>query len=597
MIPNESISLLDFDIYSRRISFFYKNKEKIGSSLGIFLTILYAVISITLFLFYFIRTLRKDEVTASDSTIYPTTIPSIDINDNIFYLAFGLEHPTKFSRFIDEKIYYPEVLYIERYKESGHSVKKEQTILNIERCDITKFGGEYQNLFQEEDINNSYCLKDFNLTLKGGFKFDKMSFIKINIYPCVNSTENNNHCKPQNEIDFYLTSGYFSILAKDIGLNPFNYSFPTLPLVQDIYTVIDKSFRTEFIVYFGITEIDTDSGLFTTDIKKDIYLKYINNYHSIFLVEDEDYLSGKEILSAQIRLQDNIYFQKRSYAKMSQVFSTTGGYMQVISTMFALISLLTKKISLEKKLLNSLFNFNIKNKKIILCVEYQKKLDYNTTLNKGRDSCFIPYEAKKSIISNMRNRRRNSILILNKKDTTSPALKKRISKDNQILKNVQNYRNSKFNEDLNKIFKNLSKEKEQNSNTNVNDQSINRSKVEMLNKEENSNRNQINEIFGKNIEKKNPHLLTNFNLIKDFKIVDKGNCPTIKFNLFDYYCLRKFSKKRTEIELFKFGINFYKSQMDIINFFNIMFLTQIMLTQKSEKKHNILSQKIELSIN
>lgn len=37
--------------------------------------------------------------------------------------------------------------------------------------------------------------------------------------------------------------------------------------------------------------------------------------------------------------------------------------------------------------------------------------------------------------------------------------------------------------------------------------------------------------------------------------------------------------------------------MDIINFFNIMFLTQIMLTQKSEKKHNILSQKIELSIN
>ena len=596
MFPKESISLLDFDIYSRRISFFYKNKEKIGSSLGIFLTILYAVISITLFLFYFIRTIRKDEVTASDSTIYPTAIPSIDINNNIFYLAFGLEHPTKFFRFIDEKIYHPEVLYVERYKESGQSVKKVETILNIERCDVTKFGGEYQNLFQEEDIYNSYCLKDFNLTLKGGFKFDKMSFIKINIYPCVNSTENNNHCKPQNEIDFYLTSGYFSILAKDIGLNPFNYSFPTLPLVQDLYTVIDKSFRTEFIIHFGITEIDTDIGLFTTNIKKDIYLKYINNFHNIFLVEDDDYLSGKEILTAQIRLQDNIYFQKRSYAKMSQVFSTTGGYMQVISTIFALISLLTKKISLEKKLLNSLFNFNIKNKKIILCVEYQKKLDYNTTLNKGSDNNFIPYEAKKSIISHMRNRRRNSILILDKNDTT-PALRKRISKDNEILKNVHNYRKSNFNEDINEIFKNLSKEKEQNSNTNVNDQSINRSKVEMLNKEPNSNRNQINEIFDKKIEKKISHKLANFNLIKDFKIIDKGNCSTINFNLFDYYCLKKFSKKRTEIELFKFGINFYKSQMDIINFFNIMFLTQIMLTQKSEKKHNILCQKIELSIN
>jgi len=596
MFPKESISLLDFDIYSRRISFFYKNKEKIGSSLGIFLTISYVMISLSLFLFYLIRTVRKDEVTPSDSTIYPKTIPSIDINNNIFYLAFGLEHPTKFSRFIDETIYYPEVLYVQRNKEYGQFVKKEETILNIERCDMTKFGGEYQNLFQKEEIYNSYCLKDFNLTLKGGFKFDKMSFIKINIYPCVNRTENNNHCKPQKEIDSYLTSGYFSILTKDIGLNPFNYSFPTLPLVQDIYTVIDKSFRTEFIIYFGITEIDTDTGLFMTNIKKDTYLKYINNYHSIFLVEDDDYLSGKEILTAQIRLQDNIYFQKRSYAKMSQVFSTTGGYMQLISTFFAIISLLTKKISLEKKLLNSLFNFNIKKKKIILCVEYQKKLDYNTTLNKGRDSSFIPYEAKKSIISHMRNRRRNSILILNKNDNNiSPASKNRISRDNQLLKNAQNYRNSQINESIKEIFQRISKEKEQN--TNVNDNSINRSKVEMLNKEDNSNGNQINEFLDKKIEKKIPNKLSNFNLIKDFKIIDKGNCATIHFNLFDYYCLRSFSKKSTEIELFRFGINFYKSQMDIINFFNIMFLTQIMLTQKSEKKHNILSQKIELSIN
>jgi len=538
MFPKESISFLDFDIYSRRISFFYKNKEKIGSSLGMFLTVLYALISISLFLFYFIRTIRKDEVTASDSTIYPNTIPSIDINKNIFYLAFGLEDPKKYNRFIDEKIYYPEVLYVQRQKESGQFVKKEETILNIERCDVNKFGDEYQNLFQKEEIYNSYCLKDFNVTLKGGFKFDKMSFIKINIYPCVNSSENNYHCKPQKEIDSYLTSGYFSILAKDIGLNPFNYSFPTFPLVQDIYTVIDRSFRTEFIIYFGITEIGTDTGLFTTNIKKDTYLKYINNYNSIFLVADNDYSSRREILSAQIRLQDSIYFQKRSYGKMSQVFSTTGGYMQVISTIFAIISLLTKKISLEKKLLNSLFNFNIKNKKIILCVEYQKKLDYNTTLNKGRDSCFIPYEAKKSIISNLRNRR-NSILILNKNDTISPDLKKRISKDNPFLKNVRGYRNSKFNPDINEIYKNLSKEKEQN--TNVNDQSINRSKVEMLNKEDNVNGNQISEVLGKNIEKRIPHKLSEFNLIKDFKLVDKGNCATIYFNLCDYYCLRSFS--------------------------------------------------------
>ena len=79
-------------------------------------------------------------------------------------------------------------------------------------------------------------------------------------------------------------------------------------------------------------------------------------------------------------------------------------------------------------------------------------------------------------------------------------------------------------------------------------------------------------------------------------LFNKGNCSIIDFNIFDYYCLRKITKKSTEIELFNFGLNFYKSQMDIINFFNIILLTQIMLTQKSDKKQNILSQTIELSI-
>ena len=37
--------------------------------------------------------------------------------------------------------------------------------------------------------------------------------------------------------------------------------------------------------------------------------------------------------------------------------------------------------------------------------------------------------------------------------------------------------------------------------------------------------------------------------------------------------------------------------MDIINFFNIIILTQIMLTQQSDKKNNILNQTLELSIN
>ncbi len=596
MFPEEKISFLDFDIYSRRISFFYKNKEKIGSSLGFMLTVLYAMISLVLFLYYFIKFIKREEVTASDSTIYPTNFPSIDINNDIFYLAFGLEHPNKLIRYIDERIYYPEVVFVERIKEEGVFSDRKETILNFERCNYLKFGKDYQNLFHKEEVYNSYCLKDFNLTLEGGLKYDRISYIRINIYPCINNTENNNHCLPQNEIDNYLSSTSFSILAKDIGLNPFNYSFPIVPVIQDIHTNVDKSSLNEFVIYFGITEIDTEKGLFSSSIKKDIYLKYVNSYNSIFFYENEVKSTKREILTAQIRLEDNIHFQKRAYFKMSQVLSTTGGYMQVISTIFSLISILTKKISLEKKLLNSLFNFNVRQKKIIFSIKYEKKLDYNSPLNKRKDSAFIPYEAKKSIISSLKSRRK-SIFVYNKKEQDiSPVMKRKISQDHPSIKNIQ-MQNPITEEGILGIIKKISKTKLKTQKDNNNsEQNINRSNINMLNKEDIiSNENQLEKQLEQYKEKKYNYF-KDFNLIKDFKFIDRGNCSTINFNLLDYYCLRKITRKKTEIELFRFGINFYKSQMDIINFFNVLFLTQIMLTQQSEKKQDFLSQKIEFNI-
>ena len=106
---------------------------------------------------------------------------------------------------------------------------------------------------------------------------------------------------------------------------------------------------------------------------------------------------------------------------------------------------------------------------------------------------------------------------------------------------------------------------------------------------------QINKIYED--KKENKRKKSNFNIIKDLQNFDKGRRATIKFNLFDYYCLKKITKKTTEIELFNFGINFYKSQMDIINVFNIIILTQIMLTQQKDKNQNILNKTLELSIN
>ena len=588
MHTHEKFDFLDFDKYSRRISFFYKNKEKFGSTFGFILTVLYTVLSLIIFLVYFVKTLKREEVRVSDSTVYPTEIPSIEINNDLFYISFGLENSNILTKYIDESIYYPEVLYIEKIKENGEFILKSEKILNIERCDIKNFGEDHKHLLENDIINNSYCLKDINDTLKGGFKFNEMSYIKINIFPCINNTNNNNHCKPKNIIDQYLKSSYFSILLKDIGFNLFNYTVPIVPIFQYFRAALDKYIFKEYMIYFGVVEISTDIGLFTNEYKEEKYLKYMRDLHSFFFIDNENFHFDKGIFSAQIMLEDYIYTQKRSFTKMSEVFSSTGGYMQVISTILALIALLTKKFSLEQKLLNILFNFNIKQKKIILCIEYGKKLDFKTS-EKNLGKNFFLYEPKKSIIS--KKSRRDSVIILNTTNNNLnnniTTIKRSVTMQNPNLTGMKelSYKSNSYisKEGSSILIKKLPKEKEKE------DPNINRSKVNMIYKGDDL---KINELFQIKKPKKKK---STFNYLEDLKSLDKGGRTNINFSIFDYYCLRKINKnKNAEIELFNFGINFFKNQMDIINFFNIIILTQVMLTKQSDKKENYLNRTIEL---
>ena len=180
------------------------------------------------------------------------------------------------------------------------------------------------------------------------------------IYPCKNTTENKNHCKSRKIIDNYFTSGYFSVLIKDFGLNPSNFSFPVLPTLKDIYTTIDRRILRNFYIKFGVTEIHTDVSIINENIEKEKYLQYRNNFQTFQFREEKDYLAGKSMCVTHLELDDSVFIQKRIYTKLSEVFSKIGGYMQLMNTAFSLLTLLINNFHTELKLMNSIFHFNIK---------------------------------------------------------------------------------------------------------------------------------------------------------------------------------------------------------------------------------------------
>ena len=370
-----NLTLFDVDIYAKKLGLFHKKKEKISTYFGFFLTLLYITISLTIFIIYTVQTFNHADLQSNDSTIYSKEVPNINLNNSdLLYFAFAVEIPSSAARFIDETIYTVKAIYYDSTKnENGVFIQKELRELKVERCKQEKFGKNYQHLFTKGEFNNSYCISNFDFILHGGFIYDKLSLIKLDIYPCKNSSENNYHCKPQEIIDQYLAGGYFSLLLKDVGLNPSNYSFPILPTLQDKYTTISKQFFRDVIVYYEITEIRTDSGIFFEDISSKRFLRFYKSDETIFLRSEESYYNGESIISVQIRLSDNIHVQNRVYKKMHNVFATAGGYMQMLNTIFSLLIIIPNKFFYDNIIINNLFDFDKNNNRIIT----KTKIDHN----------------------------------------------------------------------------------------------------------------------------------------------------------------------------------------------------------------------------
>ena len=532
MRRNEGMSFLDFDMYSNRISFFSNNRERIGSYFGLILTIIYLIISIILIVIYSLDTVKRTDMRVYDSTSFSSQTPFISINSSMINFAFGLEDRISSNRFIDPSIYYPEILYLERVKLPGGEFQTQNRVeLKYERCTKEHFGANYKDLLVENELNNSYCISNFNLTLAGGYKYEIMNYIRIKIIPCVNSTKNNFTCKSREEIDYYINGGYLSILFMDIGLNPSNFSFPVVHTLQDLYTTVDKQIFRDFILNFQLIEIQTDTGLISEKIYKEKYLQFLSNEQSFYFRSEEEYYSGKQICAIQIRLSDLVHIQRRSYKKLQETFSIIGGYMQLLSTVFTFISLIISKLNLELKIMNELFYFNIRENKMTMKIRDIK--DFAAIKNKD----YMKNSYRKSLFTrkNFPFKSSNFLPVINKSK-------------NIITENNNNLNNKNY------LTMNKQNDKFKAKNRNLDD-----------------SKSGFKTLINREVYSRPYRIYSNSNKNEEIDTNIKNN---INISLFDYYCLGKICKKSKPTELFEIGVALYRKRMDIVNVFTILLLTE-----------------------
>ena len=359
-------SLKSYDKFGKEINLYYEKKEKTYSWIGFIFTLFYLILYITYLIYKLTRMLRRKDVVFIDSFSYIKGHEPIKLSKDNFYGGFAIEDPKTYDTIIDESIYYPKAYFRIGRRIGKEWIWEKDKELELEQCKLEKFGKFYQDKFNHISLDSLYCFKEMNESLFGHFSYNEYSFFYIQLFPCVNSTENKNKCKPKEMIDYYLNGTFLCMEFEDIELNPQNYTLPVTSRSQDIYFKVGKKLFQEIHIYYQIVEVETDEDRFGIEIesfqkiKKENYLKYNSFFQMPNIIESDIYQTGESFCNITIKLHDQVRTQRRTYTKFIAISEEVGGFMETLFAFLNIISSFPIDILYKIRIFNKLFIFDLK---------------------------------------------------------------------------------------------------------------------------------------------------------------------------------------------------------------------------------------------
>ena len=559
----------DYDMFGYNVGLYSNGHIKEGTLFGIISTIIYIFSFIGVTIYYINETFSRKNYTFSTSTMKHENIASIKLDKEIFALNFAMEDPEDYAEYIDETIYYIKANHI-----TGIRDPKTQAFswyyeeIKTGPCSLDMFGEENQRFFKD-GYKNNYCLYDINKNnLTGHFVFGHYSKIIISFYPCVNSTENNNHCKPKNIIDYYLNNTYVSMLLQSITIDD-NHIPMTRTYIENPFTTVSQYSFKNFQINLKIVETDDDTGVILSSRKKTKILQY--DYITDMFAIKSRVNDGDSFCQINIKLSDRKTIYKRSFEKINIAFSKAGSIMTLVYTFIRLCFWLPVKSVYEINVINKVFRFdmNTANGKVneshilkhLINFNSENLVKINRNNSNGLNFDDIKNENEENIKENYKNNKYN-LMTLQKKSNTH------INKLN-IKKNFLNDSNIKRFEDNsgNMLINNILKKR-----------SFNLKKTPNIFKENLENNQYKYRDWGENLE-------------SEKHIVD-----VIKFNccqLLCYYPIR-YCSNNVKINLAKKAQKFFRKTLDIISIFQNISTNQkiFKLVAKNQKFFGVYDKEV-----
>ena len=369
----------DIDLFGMQAEVYYKGKSKKSSTLGKVLTVLYAIIYAAFFIYKLIRMLKKIDVTFYETTTFTGEIPSLYLDNDMFYGGFGLIDVRTGGTFVDPTVYTAKAQFFHQTK-VGNTFDGVYDDIELEICDVNKFGKNYKSMFTDKNVDKLYCFKKMDFTIAGHSTYDIYNYFKITFYPCVNSTENNNHCQDINLIKALLGYTGLTVKIQDLELTPDNYNNPIIPRTRELTAPVMSSLYQNINAYFHIISVESDTDVLGFEALSKYDVKNAFKYDVTFIMTstaDSDAIEkGNAYCDMTIQLTEQVITIKRTYTKLIEALGDVVGLMEFIFSFFRIISSFLTETLYEKSLVNSLFSFDL-DKKTVSIKKIKGKIDNN----------------------------------------------------------------------------------------------------------------------------------------------------------------------------------------------------------------------------
>ena len=112
------------------------------------------------------------------------------------------------------------------------------------------------------------------------------------------------------------------------------------------------------------------------------------------------YETGNPFCNFTIKLSEDVRIHRRTYTKLITILGDVGGLMEVVFTLFRLITSFSLDILYDISLVNNLFNFNLAQKVVIL---KDKKLKQNISAKDISQKVYISKRKFRILTTQLRN--------------------------------------------------------------------------------------------------------------------------------------------------------------------------------------------------